>query len=594
MPPGPKIFLSYRREDSAFQTTAIHEKLVDAFGNERVFMDFDSIAPGRDFRARLQLAISQCDVCLAVIGEHWLDAQKDGRRRLDDPRDFVRIEIESALSRDIPVIPLLLGSAVVPAPESLPESLRELSYRNALAIRPGRDFKNDIQALVSQIQSLPASPEGSAQLGESIPQVEPPPAEKSTPLAHPSAAGAEDRAIKQYYIRQGTNISGPLTSRALKELAASRMLGPDDEVSQDRTVWTVARKVRGLRFDLESPKLTESLSGEHPVTALEAAPPATPPQSSPAEPAGIGSQTVAPPADRPVQVPPWVMAAKARLQTPSSSTGALPVPCQPQPAKPRMRTTWQVGDSRQDNVLAMKFMGCPPGKFQMGSPPSELGRETDEDQVSVTLSAGFWLGKFPVTQGEWERLMRTSPWKGKVFVKEGSDYPATYINWDEANEFAERLNRQERKAGRLADDWSYALPTEAQWEYACRAETTSRFSFGDVDAQLNGFAWFAANTSAVGEEFAHRVGRKQQNAWGLSDMHGNVWEWCRDMRVEKLPGGNDPQVVVGGTERVCRGGGWLSDASNCRSAIRFGYSPVHRSFNLGFRIALSPSGLQSQ
>src|SRR5579863_820015 len=272
MPPGPKIFLSYRREDSAFQTTAIHEKLVDAFGNERVFMDFDSIAPGRDFRARLQLAISQCDVCLAVIGEHWLDAQKDGRRRLDDPRDFVRIEIESALSRDIPVIPLLLGSAVVPAPESLPESLRELSYRNALAIRPGRDFKNDIQALVSQIQSLPASPEGSAQLGESIPQVEPPPAEKSTPLAHPSAAGAEDRAIKQYYIRQGTNISGPLTSRALKELAASRMLGPDDEVSQDRTVWTVARKVRGLRFDLESPKLTESLSGEHPVTALEAAP----------------------------------------------------------------------------------------------------------------------------------------------------------------------------------------------------------------------------------------------------------------------------------------------------------------------------------
>jgi formylglycine-generating enzyme required for sulfatase activity len=605
MPPGPKIFLSYRREDSAFQTTAIHEKLVDAFGGARVFMDVDNIPAGRDFRTHLQMAIAQCDVFLAVIGEHWLDAcGPDGQRRLDNPRDFVRIELEAALSRDIPVIPLLLGSAVVPPAESLPESLRELSYRNALSIRPGRDFKNDIQLLISQIHTLPHSHERSAPVGESALQVErpvieqpeiekprsaahelptasvptasmppaqcvasaavgqppappTPPVEQSPSLSLGSGAGTEERAKIQYFIRRGSQVSGPFSSRALKELSASGMLTPDDDISQDKTVWTVARKVRGLRFETESP-------------------------------------IIVPLADRQVQVPPWALAAKPRPETPPpSSGGGTAASPQPQPSKPQSRSVRQAGEARQDNGLAMKFMSCPRGTFLMGSPPSEKDREFDEDQVHVTLSSGFWLGKYPVTQAEWERLMRTSPWKGKVFVKEGHDYPATYVNWDEASEFAEKLTQQERKAGRLPDDWSYVLPTEAQWEYACRAATCGRFSFGDLEPRLDEFAWYSNNTSTVREEFAHRVGRKQPNAWGLYDMHGNVWEWCRDLRSDKLPGGTDPEVTTWGTDRVCRGGGWLSDAPNCRSAIRFGYPPVHRSFNLGFRVALTAVGQAS-
>jgi formylglycine-generating enzyme required for sulfatase activity len=398
-----------------------------------------------------------------------------------------------------------------------------------------------------------------------------PPVEQSQSLALGSGVRADDRARIQYFIRRGSQVSGPLSSRALKELTASGMLAPDDEVSQDKTVWTVAHKVRGLRFDVELPKPVDSSSVDRQVDAF-----ATPPSDVPV-------------ADRQVQIPPWAVAAKPKSQAPQplASTGAPSAPRQPQAPKPQSPTIQQVGDARQDNGLTMKFMGCPQGKFLMGSPPSEIDRETDEHQVSVTLSSGFWLGKFPVTQAEWGRLMRTTPWKGKKFVKEGTDYPATYISWDDANEFVEKFNRQERKAGRIPDDWNYALPTEAQWEYACRAETTSRFSCGDLESRLDGFAWFAKNTSARGEEFAHRVGRKQPNAWGLFDMHGNVWEWCRDLRSDKLPGGTDPEVSIWGTERVCRGGGWLSDASNCRSAIRFGYPPVHRSFNLGFRIALS-------
>ena len=123
MPPGPRVFLSYRRDDSAYQTSAIHERLVAALGAESVFMDVDNIPLGRDFRTHLQQALAQCDVCLAVMGDRWLTAcTPAGDRRLDDPLDFVRIELEAALSRDIPVIPLLLGRASVPSPEALPKS----------------------------------------------------------------------------------------------------------------------------------------------------------------------------------------------------------------------------------------------------------------------------------------------------------------------------------------------------------------------------------------------------------------------------------------------------------------------------------------
>jgi formylglycine-generating enzyme required for sulfatase activity len=230
----------------------------------------------------------------------------------------------------------------------------------------------------------------------------------------------------------------------------------------------------------------------------------------------------------------------------------------------------------------------------MGSPTTEPGHRDDEGPLPVTLSNGFWLGKYEVTQREWQAVMNTTPWKGKTYVQEGSDYPATYVCWDDplgtddAVEFCSKFTDSERRSGRLPQTWKYDLPTEAQWEYACRAGKQTRFSFGDDETALGQYAWFDKNAWDIDEKYAHLVGQKRGNAWGLHDMHGNVWEWCRDLYQDKLPGGRDPEGASG-SNRVYRGGSWGSGSVICRSANRYGHAPVNRLDSLGFRLARVPS-----
>jgi formylglycine-generating enzyme required for sulfatase activity len=162
--------------------------------------------------------------------------------------------------------------------------------------------------------------------------------------------------------------------------------------------------------------------------------------------------------------------------------------------------------------------------------------------------------------------------------------PVDTLNWDEAVKFCEVLSSRpaEKRAGRV-----YRLPTEAEWEYACRAGTTTAYSFGDDESLLGDFAWFTGN---AGNQ-THAVGQKRPNAWGLYDMHGNVWEWCSDWYGDHSGNAvSDPQGVASGSIRVLRGGGWGHSARGCRSAFRHAGSPSYRSGNLGFRLALSPSG----
>jgi formylglycine-generating enzyme required for sulfatase activity len=183
--------------------------------------------------------------------------------------------------------------------------------------------------------------------------------------------------------------------------------------------------------------------------------------------------------------------------------------------------------------------------------------------------------------------MGTTPWDGKDYVKEGSDYAATYVSWDDAVAFCAALTKRERVAGHLPAGYSYQLPTEAEWEYACRAGTTTIYSFGADSSKLDRYAWFSENAWEIGDKYAHRVATKLANGWNLHDMHGNVYEWCRDGYQEKLPGGADP--VGTGSLRVFRGGSWSSNARHCRSAFRRRPTPSNRFNYLGFRLALSPS-----
>jgi formylglycine-generating enzyme required for sulfatase activity len=232
------------------------------------------------------------------------------------------------------------------------------------------------------------------------------------------------------------------------------------------------------------------------------------------------------------------------------------------------------------NPLGMAFRLIPAGTFLMGSPPG-VGNSDEQPQHQVTLSRAFYLGQTTVTQGHWQQLMGTAPWRGQAYVLEGPEIAATYVEWNDAVKFCERISERE---GRV-----YRLPTEAEWEYACRAGTTTAYSFGDEEGQLGRHEWYDGNADSVGEQYAHAVGKKKQNFFGLYDMHGNVWEWVQDWYDEEYYAKSprvDPTGPGSGSSHALRGGSW-DNASLCvRSGFRGAYSPDVRYFSVGLRLCV--------
>ena len=240
----------------------------------------------------------------------------------------------------------------------------------------------------------------------------------------------------------------------------------------------------------------------------------------------------------------------------------------------------------------MEFISIPAGSFTMGSPEKEKGRFNNEKQLGVTITRAFELGKTVVTQKQWTEVMGTDPWNWKKSGQTGDNYPAVYVSWLDASLFCEHLTSYEREAGRFSAKQTYRLPTEAEWEYACRAGTTTAYSFGDDESSLGDFAWYGENSRVNSNwwSYVSLVATKKSNPWGLFDMHGNVWEWCEDWYKDSLSGGNDPKGPsaglgnLGGSRRVFRGGDWYFSASSCRSASRGRDYPSSRSDCRGFRI----------
>ena len=299
--------------------------------------------------------------------------------------------------------------------------------------------------------------------------------------------------------------------------------------------------------------------------------------------------------------------------------------------------------------MAMKW--CPPGSFVMGSPENEPGRDNDEVQHHVTLAKGFWIAQSEVTQDQWRQIMNgvtvidmarralnddTRYNLGEKFQTLSEYYeltkdadpssicgdskdtnPIYHVNWYEAMDFCKRLNEQERKAGRLPDGYEYRLPTEAEWEYACRAGTTTALPNGEDiiivgkcnAPSLDAIAWYSGNSShgfgngrgydtaswpekqyVGGLAFVRNVMEKQPNSWGLYDMLGNVMEWCIDDYAPYNTTGvsQDPVGIVRDGFKAIRGGGWNSFAANVRSARRIRDKPRIRLSSIGFRVALAP------
>lgn len=245
-------------------------------------------------------------------------------------------------------------------------------------------------------------------------------------------------------------------------------------------------------------------------------------------------------------------------------------------------------------VAGVKLCWCPAGDFAMGSPRDEPERRPGEDQVHVTLTKGFWIGKYEVTQGLWKRVMGSLP--SVLDQGKGDDFPIYNVNFVEAEDFCRRLTQQLHETEALPRGWEFRLPTEAQWEYACRAGTTTATPYGRSmsSLQANFLGEFPYNGGAVGPSLnrACEVGRYPANAWNVHDMLGNVFEWCRDWYHARLPGGVDPDLHdVPGTpsehgtiSRVRRGGCWADKGWPCRSAFRLRFEPERAHSHIGFRV----------
>jgi formylglycine-generating enzyme required for sulfatase activity len=219
------------------------------------------------------------------------------------------------------------------------------------------------------------------------------------------------------------------------------------------------------------------------------------------------------------------------------------------------------------NRIGLTLIKLPPGSFMMGA---TNGEDNERPVHQVTISAPFYIGKYEVTQAQWVALMGNNPSEFK-----GAEQPVQHVSWDDAQEFIRKLNA-------LGDGFEYRLPSEAEWEYACRAGTTGDFA-GDLDAM----AWYEKNSKGG----THPVGQKQPNKFGLYDMHGNVWEWCADMSPETYqgaPADGSAWSNTGSQKRILRGGSWDHDRNHARSAYRHWFTPSNHTHGIGFRVAAVP------
>ena len=257
-------------------------------------------------------------------------------------------------------------------------------------------------------------------------------------------------------------------------------------------------------------------------------------------------------------------------------------------ALPQARSIAGTLAGEERTIAGIRLCWCPPGRFVMGSPLTETGHRPDEAQVGVTLTKGFWAAKFEVTQGQWQQIVGPFPERSPTDqFGLGDDIPLYWVTYPAAEQFCARATEVAKRSGSLPEGWAFRLPTEAQWEYACRAGTVTATAFGNgLDPSLANFG------KNVGRSVP--VGRYPANAWNIHDMHGNVWEWCRDWYHAQLPGGVDPDIsdVKGvpnrdGTySRVRRGGAWIEDGAYGRSAQRLRYEPDRVSDHIGFRVVL--------
>jgi len=523
------IFISYRRGDAEGQARALSIELAQYVGEKSVFMDVDSIALGRDFRQSLHESLESCDALLALIGPHWLDSvDASGRRRLDDPADFVRQEIATALKRNIPVTPVLLQGATMPPQDRLPDELKDLAFRNGFELSHTR-WRSDVREMLQRLGlgSAAASPDPAAAKWIELPRASAQPEARPHKAPRFSARLTRRRAI---------------AAGAVAAAAAGAAIG--FPAIRRWATKPPAPSLRQIAFD------TAAVDGKG-----------------------------------------------ARLATPKATAAVFTEPL--------------TADAGLDMVAVRG------GEFVMGSPLYEPERRANEGpQHLVKLVDPFFLGASPVTQAQWAAVVMAHPEKiargldpFPAFFK-SPNLPVESISWNEADEFCRRLAEITGRA--------YRLPTEAEWEYACRAGSAAPFNVGptittdlanycgtggavcgESDGQSvasNVYAGVAYGSGAYDQGptgiFRGKTtaaGTFPPNRFGLYDMHGNVWEHCLDAWSRNYADASPTGAanLAGGGERVLRGGSWSHNPAICRSAYRDPFQPDNPGWpgRVGLRVA---------
>ncbi|HRB29153.1 MAG: SUMF1/EgtB/PvdO family nonheme iron enzyme [Nitrosomonas sp.] len=490
-----KIFISYRRDDSAAYAGRLYDRLVSHFGRGHVFMDIDQIEPGEVFDQVIKDKLAAVQVAVVLIGERWLDiADASGQRRLDNPDDWVRLEITTLLERNIRVIPVLVGGATMPKPTQLPECMIPLIRRHALEIASHPRFHTDADKLIKALEKIVGA------LSLETPKI-------------PEKPG------KPSYLR-----------------------------------FAVIAGVIGITL----------ITGGYLIVM--------PPKTIPIQPVDT--------------LKPWngiieqIGMDGMAVRNKTTPTQAL-IAEQLQQATPDP-VVQPVTEQSKVSVIEPKMVRIPPGKFLMGSPGTELGRESNESpQHEVSIAYAFEIGQYEVTFDEYDAFAKYTQ---RILPHDQGwgrgRRPVINVSFDDAQAYVRWLSDQTGK--------SYRLPTEAEWEYAARAGTQTRYWWGDEIGHNN------ANCDGCRSEWGGKqtapVGSFEANALGLHDTAGNVWEWMQDCwhdHYDNMPTDGSAWLKKEGGDcarRVARGGSWFNSPLGLRSANRGGDGGWAGEL-LGFRIA---------
>jgi formylglycine-generating enzyme required for sulfatase activity len=519
------IFISYRRGDSEGQARALSLELANYVGAKSVFMDVDSIALGRDFRQSLHESLESCDAVLALIGPNWLDIKDAaGRRRLDDPDDFVRQEIAVALKRNIPVTPVLLQGALMPAQDRLPDDMKDLAFRNGFELSHMR-WHSDVREMAQRLG-----------LGDAAAA----PADAAKPIALPPSAGAH---------------SAPPAARPLDLPARGPAAEAPPWLTRRRTLGAASVAVAATGAAIALPS----------ILRLAAKPP------------------------------------KPSLRTVTFDFATLDEKGARLPAQTNAASVFT---EMLGSDVSLDMVSIPGGAFTMGSPTYEPERRPNEGPQHLVTLKSFFIGASPVTQAQWAAVVTARPARLSHGLDpfpssfKGRDLPVETISWYEADEFCRRLAEM---TGR-----DYRLPTEAEWEYAARAGSTGPFNVGPTittdlanycgeGGAVCGESGGKSVASDVYDGVTYGSGAYDQgpagkfrgtttargtfppNRFGLSDMHGNVWEYCLDMAsptyADAAADGSAYLAGPAGADRILRGGSWSHNPAICRSAYRDAISP---------------------